>query len=121
MFKIIFAVFTTLIYASKKSIRQPESRALRTFTGRYSGKSFGKYGEFRMQVRFNRRTLKVEFELQMPNQSWFGLTLGRASMINSDILLFRANGVRSAAYDMYSKGYFMPFIDPVQNVVSLWY
>ena len=42
-------------------------------------------------------------------------------MVNTDMIVFKANGVRSGAYDMYSRGNFAPFVDPVQNVVSIWY
>lgn len=50
----------------------------------------------------------------IPDKTYLGIFLGSFSHVNSDTILFSANGASSRFYDMYSDGYFMP-LDDVKN------
>ena len=53
----------------------------------------------------------MTFTAVIPNKTWLGIVLGGYSMVNSDMILFSANGASSKFFDLYSDGYFMPMDD----------
>ena len=60
----------------------------------------------------------VTFTAVIPNKTWLGIVLGGYSMVNSDMILFSANGASSKFFDLYSDGYFMPMDDTKNDLTG---
>lgn len=50
----------------------------------------------------------VRFEATIPENTYLGLTFGKASMWKTDMLIFQAKAGRGVAGDYLGKGYKMP-------------
>jgi hypothetical protein len=66
---------------------------------------------FNIDVTWDEKSEIVTFTAVIPNKTWMGIVIGNYSMVNSDMILFSANGSSSRFYDLYSDGYFMPMED----------
>ena len=73
---------------------------------------------YNIQMWYNTSTSKVNYEVVIPDGTWFALMIGSTSMTNSDIVVFQANGGSSAVTDTYSTGWGQPGTDPSQDVTS---
>lgn len=73
---------------------------------------------FNIDVTWDEETEIVTFTAVIPNKTWMGIVLGNYSMVNSDMILFSANGSSSKFYDLYSDGYFMPMDDDTNDLTG---
>jgi hypothetical protein len=83
---------------------------------RSTGKGQELTNGYNIEVTWNETTSMVTFTAVIPDKTWLGLVLGSFSHVNSDMILFSANGASSKFYDLYSDGYFMPLDDDVNNL-----
>ena len=57
---------------------------------------------------YDAATSEIVIQTTQPDQSWFGILLGASSMINTEAIVFSADGVSSSAKNYYSTGYSAP-------------
>lgn len=73
---------------------------------------------FNIDVTWDEKTEIVTFTAVIPDKTWMGIVIGNTSMVNSDMILFSANGSSSRFFDLYSEGYFMPMEDDQKDLTG---
>ena len=67
--------------------------------------------DFFMEVKYNMLSELLEFDVDMPNNTWLSIGFGK-NMDNVDMIAWFANGDNSSIGDYFSVGIYRPPTDP---------
>ena len=86
---------------------------------RSSGLGLEVEDDYNFDMRLDRDTGEVVFDVVIPDGTWFAIMLGGDRMwSDSDIIIFEADGDNSDFHDAVSVGYSAPEIDDADNLTG---